>query len=468
MNPLALIFLLVCAGALLGVDRKWAPVPLLIGCTYMTMGQGINIGINLPVYRLLLLVGVLRVIVKQERLPGGLNTIDKLMIAWGLWTVFCSLFHDAKREGPVYASGMVFNQALPYFLIRIWCTDIEEVGDVIRIIALLLVPLAGEMLAEKLTGKNIFSVFGKVSFNVLIRDGKLRAQGPFGTPILAGTLGATCIPLFIGILKRHRTEAILGIAAGIFIVFSSASSGPVMSLMAGAGALMLWKWKSGVGILRKGLVVMYVLLSFVMAKPPYYLISRIDLSGGSTGWHRSFLIDRTILFFNEWWLFGTDKTRHWMPFQGIGADPNHTDITNYYIAFGVSSGLLGLGLVIWMMVMAYRWAGKVHDMRIDTRPDDSFMIWCMGASLFAHTVTGISVSYFDQTMLYFWLSVAVISSIYSVIQLEPATSGREDFEDDDEEEEEDPEAVARANAEWRRKLRERAASQSLGLPNKLP
>jgi hypothetical protein len=465
MNPLALLLFLACAIALLAVPRKWAPVPLLIGCTYMTMGQGINIGINLPVYRMLLLVGVLRVIVKQESLPGGLNLIDKLMIAWGVWTVFCSFFHDPTREGPIYASGMVFNQALPYFLIRSWCADIDEVGDVIRIIAILLIPLAAEMLVEKLTGKNSFAVFGKVSPYVLVRDGKLRAQGPFGTPILAGTLGATCIPLFIGILKRHRIEAMLGIGAGLFIVFSSASSGPVMSLMAGAGALMLWKWKAGVGIMRKGMVIMYILLSFVMAKPPYYLISRIDLSGGSTGWHRSFLIDQTIVYFKEWWLVGTDTTRHWMPMQGIGIDPNHTDITNYYIAFGASAGLLGMLLVIWMLVAAFRWVGRVHDARIEGNRDDGFMIWCLGACLFSHVVTGISVSYFDQTMLYYWLSVAVISSAYSTLSLRQDVPANSTWEDEDVEIVPDALAVAQANAEWRRKLWERAGTLPLGRPN---
>ena len=57
-------------------------------------------------------------------------------------------------------------------------------------------------------------------------------------------------------------------------------------------------------------------------------------------------------------------------------------------------------------------------LRIATRPDDSFMIWCFGACLFSHVVTGISVSYFDQSMMYLWLSVAVISSAYNVVLVE--------------------------------------------------
>lgn len=465
MNPLALIFLLVCAGALMGVDRKWAPVPLLLGCTYMTFGQGIHIGgISLPIYRLLLLVGVLRTIVKGEKLPGGLNLIDKMMMAWGGWAIFASFFHDMSRAGPVTVSGEVFNVALPYFLIRIWCTDLEEIGEVVVIIALLMVPIMFEMILEKVTHKNLFAIFGGVPENVVIREGKYRAQGPFRHPILAGTVGATCIPLFIGILKNHRTIATVGIVAGVFITFASASSGPVMSLLVAIFGMMMWRWKAWVKPMRYGAVLMYIALMFIMKKPPYFLISRIDLSGGSTGWHRSYLIHQTIAYFNEWWLFGTDETRHWMPLQGIGHDPHHTDITNYYIGFGVMGGFMAMLLVLLMMACAFKWVGKVHDQRIENHPEQSFMIWCVGATLFAHSVNSLSVAYFDQSMLYFWLSVAVISSIYSVIQLEPEANDRKYSEDDDEEEE-DPEAVARANAEWRRKLRERAASQPIGLPS---
>ncbi len=466
MNPVALIFFLVCAAALIAVPRKWAPVPLLIGCTYMTLGQGIELGsISLPVYRLLLLVGTIRVVTKGESLPGGLNLIDKLMIAWGAWMLFASFFHDPERAGPVTTAGAVFNQTLIYFLIRIWCADLEEVGDVIRIIALLLVPIAIEMIVEKLTGRNIFAVFGGVPDWVVIREGKLRAQGPFRHPILAGTVGATCVPLFIGILKRHRIAAMAGIAAGIVMVFASASSGPVMSLLACGGALLMWRFKAHLNKLRVGAVLLYVMLMFTMAKPPYYLISRIDISGGSTGWHRSFLIEQTFKHFSEWWLFGTDVTRHWMPMQGIAHDPQHTDITNYYIGFGVSGGLLALLLVIWMLLVAFKWVGQIHDNRLAQSPDQSFMIWCFGACLFSHAATSISVAYFDQSMLYFWLSVAVISSVYSILRL-GAGSGELDPEvmELDDETIDDAESVARANAEWRRRLWDRMASDAVGRP----
>jgi len=461
MNPLAVILFLVCALALLLVPRKWAAVPLLLGCTYMTLGQGIEIGpISLPVYRMLLIVGVVRVITKSESLPGGFNLIDKIMIWWGAWVVFASLFHDPERAGPIYACGLVFNQTLFYFLIRIWCTDLEEVGDVIRIVAFLLVPIALEMLIEKGTGKNSFGIFGGVPSWVVIREGSYRAQGPFRHPILAGTVGATCVPLFFGILSRHRIAASVGIVSGVVITFASASSGPLMSLLAAVGALMMWRFKGYAKNLRIGAVILYVLLMLTMAKPPYYLIARIDLSGGSTGWHRAFLIEQTIAYLSEWWLFGTDVTRHWMPMQGIANDPQHTDITNYYIGFGVTGGLVALILVVWMMGIAFRWVGQIHDALITDQPMQSFMIWCVGACLFSHAVTSLSVAYFDQSMLYFWLSVAVISSVYSIVRLNQVSSVSLEvgsiLGSEHRGVHEEAAALSIENSEWRRKLQVQA------------
>jgi 4-amino-4-deoxy-L-arabinose transferase-like glycosyltransferase len=277
-----------------------------------------------------------------------------------------------------------------------------------------MIPIALVMLLEKSTGKNVFSVFGGVPEKVLMREGRLRAQGPFRHPILAGTVGATCIPLFIGILRKHRLTALIGCGAGVLITLASASSGPVMSLIFGICGILLWKYKQHMKKLRMAAMLGYLALMLVMVRPPYYLISKIDISGGSTGWHRSFLIEQTFKHFSEWWLIGTDRTRHWMPNQGFASDPLHTDITNYYISFGVEAGFLSMMLVITMLCLGFRWVGRVHDEQIDENPDNAFMIWCFGACLFAHVTTGVSVSYFDQSMLFFWLSVAVISSVRSI------------------------------------------------------
>ena len=108
MNVTALIFLIVSVIAVVFLPRRWAPIPLLASCCYMTIGQGIDLGpVSLPVFRIVLAVGLVRVIVRRETIAGGINTIDKLMIAWAVWMVFASFFHDrVPGAGPVYRRAL--------------------------------------------------------------------------------------------------------------------------------------------------------------------------------------------------------------------------------------------------------------------------------------------------------------------------------------------------------------------------
>ena len=417
MNPLAILFFLLTAVTLWAVPRKYAPAPLLVGCCYMTIGQGIHLGpISLPIFRMLMAVGLLRVILKGEWIAGEFNKIDKLMIALAGWLLFASFFHSGKDgSGPVYILGLLFNLMLTYFLIRVWIQDLEGAAELVKIIAIMLIPLALVMIVEQMTAKNLFSVFGGVPENVLVREGKLRAQGPFRHPILAGTVGAVCVPLIVGIFRHNKPIATFGIISGVVIVMTSASSGPIMSLLAGIFALAMWKYRHLTRLMLSAAAAAYCALLFIMNRPPYFLISKIDISGGSTGWHRAFLIQQTFKYLPEWWLFGTDRTRHWMPNQGIGAFENHTDITNYYIAFGVMGGLAAMLLVIYLMIVAFRWVGAA---RMDLESEDSnrgFMVWAFGAGLFSHAATSVSVSYFDQSMMFFWINIAVISSVHSIM-----------------------------------------------------
>ena len=414
MNPVAAGFFLIVAIALFVVPRRWAPVPLLIGCCYMTMGQGIELGsISLPIYRMLLLVGIVRIMVKGESIQGPLNSIDKIVIAWAVWVFFASFFHVFEPgSGPNYAAGFIFNVVAVYFLIRIWCSNLEEAVGIVIVVAFLLAPIAAEMIMERITKINQFSIFGGVPYGVDLREGKYRAQGPFRHSILAGTVGATCLPLFIGIWKRNRSAAITGIISALVMVVTCASSGPVMSAMAGVCAVCMWKLRNLTKLARLAAVAVYIAFTIYTGEPGYYIMKRIDISGGSTGWHRARLIESAFNHLGDWWLFGTDYTRDWMD-TGVSFSPNHADITNYYLVFGVTGGLVAMLLVIAMLIVAFRWVGVLYRAHFDVLPSDSFMIWCLGAGMFAHATTSISVSYFDQSMVFFWMNLAVIGSVYS-------------------------------------------------------
>lgn len=422
MNVTALLFLIASATAAMVLPRKWVPIPLLASCCYMTIGQGIELGpISLPVYRIVLAVGLLRVIVRRETMAGGINTIDKLIIAWAGWMVFASFFHEWKPgSGPVYASGFVFNVTLVYFLTRVWCRDLSELMAVLRMVAWLLAPVAVAMLAEHTLERNFFGAFGGVSESVYVRDGAIRAQGPFAHPILAGTVGAVCLPLLIGIWRRYRISATVGMVACVAIVLASTSSGPLMSLFMGVFALLMWFFRPGLHVVRWAVIGAYVSAEILMTRPAYYLISKIDLTGSSTGWHRSKLIESAFEHLSEWWAFGTDHTGHWMPYTLDASVGQNADITNYYLFIGTIGGLPAMLLLIAIIWCAFVWVGESVRNAPAVLQEHRFTIWCLGAGLFAHAGTSLSVAYFDQSMMFFWLNIGVISSMYSVVAIAPA------------------------------------------------
>ncbi len=384
----------------------------LVGCCYMTAGEGIAIaGFNFPVFRLLLLLGVCRVIVGGNGLAGGMNRIDKLMMAWAVWVLFASLFHEwAPGSGPKYMAGAVFNVAGFYLMVRSFCHGEEDLEELFGILCWVLAPVALLMVVEQAIRYNLFSVFGGVPDVPTLRNGRFRAQGPFNHAILAGTVGGGCIPLVLATWKRNRARAIVGLVSCLIMVVACASSGPIMTTVFGAVAIGLWWKRNIVRLFVKMAIPAYIVLALVMERPPYYLISKIDLTGSSTGWHRSFLIEQTINHFNEWWLFGTDRTVHWMPSQGRISD-NHTDVTNQYIAFGVNGGLLSVLLFIGMVWAVFRVVGRIQS--IEGLPERSkFLFWAIGASLFAHVASGMSVSYFGQAQFFFWLPIVCLASFY--------------------------------------------------------
>ena len=67
-----------------------------------------------------------------------------------------------------------------------------------------------------------------------------------------------------------------------------------MTAIAGMGAVCVWRVRRHTRLLRWAAVVAYILLDIVMTRPAYYIVTRLDVTGSSTGWHRAKLIESAI------------------------------------------------------------------------------------------------------------------------------------------------------------------------------
>ena len=334
MNSISALFTLVASVYLCILPRRLAAIPLLLAATYMTRGQVLEIGpAHFTVLRILVVVGLLRALLKGEGIANGINTLDRMLILWSIFLLGSSVFHTS--DAWVFRAGIVWNDLGCYFLFRIFVQDWEDVRRMFKVLCVVLAPVAVLMLLEKSLGYNFFSILGGVEEVPALRNGHFRAEGPFSHPILAGTVGATCFPMALYLWKSHRKYALVGLFSGAGIVFASTSSGPIMMELFILLGLVLWRVRKHLTTIRWFALMAVLVLDAIMKDPVYFLIARIDIAGGSTGWHRAQLIRSSIEHLDEWWLAGTDYTRHWMP-TGIYANEMHTDITNHVLAMGVS------------------------------------------------------------------------------------------------------------------------------------
>jgi hypothetical protein len=156
---------------------------------------------------------------------------------------------------------------------------------------------------------------------------------------------------------------------------------------------------------RWGVVLTLIALHIVMHGPVWSLIEKIDISGGSSSYHRYMLIDQCIRHFGDWWFIGVKDTSVW------GWDM--WDTANQYVGTCDNSGLLPFLLFVAVLVYGFKCLGRARRAAGKDKQRALF-IWALGAALFANLVAFMGISYFDQTMVAWYSLLAAISAVAAV------------------------------------------------------
>jgi hypothetical protein len=407
-NHIALVFTVLLGLVVLGLTRRQAVIPFLFGAIFLPIGTPLLIGsLNFYPFRILILFAWLRLVSRREFRLGKLEAVDKLVLVWVAVSVIMYTLLWGTGAAFQNGLGMAFDALGTYFFFRCTIRDMEGAKLAARALAVIAVLVAVSVIVERTTSRNVFYVLGGVQEFTEIRDGSLRCQGPFGHSILAGTFGATLLPIFMA-LWRHATSrkwALAGIAASIVIVINSHSSGPVLTLFAGLGAMFLWPLRRQMRLVRWAIVVIIVGLHMVMKAPVWALIARVSVFGSSSGDHRYRLLDAFINNFSEWWLMGTQ--RHWEWGWVL------SDASNNYVRIGINGGLLPLILFVCLIVASFKAVGHVLHNAEDRKVQR--FAWALGVALFAHLVAFFGVNYWDQMLLVWYLQLAIIACVASTL-----------------------------------------------------
>lgn len=400
IHPLGLVALGLASVLILTLPRRLMLWPVLaIGCFVASAQRIVVFNMDWTILRLTLLVAAVRCLL----LYGGKanrprwHRIDTWLALW----LVCGITFYFIRE-PTSATlnnrlGWAFEYAAAYAVFRFAVRSWGDLKSLCLAATVIVFPVSLAFINEQLTQYNIFHIFGGVREITWIRDGRLRCQGAYSHPILAGTYWAVLLPFIASQFwtkdSTRRLLALLGAVCALIVVVTCASSGPVMSaLMAmfGGGMVLLRRWLRQ---LLAAFAFMLVFLHLSMKAPVWHLISRIDIVGGSTGWHRYNLFDQWIRNFDNWFLVGTSSTQTW------AARPV-TDITNQYVLEAIRGGLLTLVMFIGMITATYLAVGRAAKITERFGQKAEFaMVWAIGAAMFVHTVSFFGVSYFGQILL---------------------------------------------------------------------
>lgn len=429
LHPLGLVAIGVLGLLMLLLPRRYAMIPFIIMVCFMSPAQRIVVlTLDFTLIRVIVLFGWLRIVLRGEGRDFTWQTLDKVVMLWAFSGTIAMILLHGTIGVFIYRLGLMFDAAGMYFLFRILIRDWKDIETIATSIVVISIPLVGAFLLEKYTGRNIFSIFGGVPEYTLVRNGVRRCQGAFAHPILAGSFWAALLPI-IGALWFHndwrRILAPIGITASLIIIWTCGSTTPLAAVVLGVLVVMLYPIRKQLIWIRWGGVAGLFLLHIVMTSPVWHLLARIELTKGSNGWYRYKLIDDFIRHFSEWWLVGTKSTKHWWEWGS-------NDVTNQYVLEGVTGGLLTLVLFILSIVIAFRCIGR-FEACVGTSQTKRAMAWALGVSLFIHCVIFIGVSYFGQSMMLWYLMLAMVGSLSalhavhsqrSILQARDIHSGR--------------------------------------------
>lgn len=402
-TPLAVLVLLVAIVLILALPRKYAFVPFLIAALLVPLHVVLLIGsLHFNATRILVLVGWLRLLIRHDRFPGRLQWIDKIILCSALCSAIAYSLLWQDFGALLNRMGLLVTTMGTYFLLRFLIRDREDVVRAIKTLAVVVIVIAPLMLYEHTSSANPFWLLGAPEITNL-RDGHVRAQGPFGHAIVAGTFAAVLLPLFVGLCflrPRARLLAAVAVISATIMVFTSGSSTPVLTCAAVAVGLALWPARKSLRTIRWGFVIFLLLAQLVMQSPVWFLMTRASGVMGGSGWHRSMLVDNFVRHFSDWWLIGTRANPDW--------GWSMWDVDNAYVGAGLSGGLLSFILFIAVIVDAFKVVGRARKLA-EKYPSDLRLIWALGVALFANTVAYFGIVYFDQAVVAWYALLAMIA-----------------------------------------------------------
>jgi hypothetical protein len=406
VHPLVAVAMLIAIGMILALPRKKAVIPFLLAFFTIPVGQVLVLGgVHFTMLQILVLtvlgrMAAFRGTASDKRFGGGFNALDKVVVMWSLVALIVFALQFRDMQAVIKGLGDLVVTLGSYLAIRFLIPDRDTVVRAVKVLAVVCVIQGVFMVSEQFTHENFFHSFGANQPD--LREGHIRSEGSMGT-LYAGAFAGVSIPLFLWLWteKKLRIAAYAGLAGATAMVFASHASTSWMAFGASLGGIAFWPLRKQMRLVRWGLVALLVALHLVMHGPVWSLIEKIDLTGGSSSYHRYMLVDNCIRHFGDWWLLGCRNYGDW------GFDM--WDLCNQFVVNALTGGLITLVLYLVIFTRSFRAIGLARKrVRADRRQE--WLFWCLGSALFANVVAHFGINYMSHLIMCLFLLLACISA----------------------------------------------------------
>jgi hypothetical protein len=405
LHPLVAVAILISVGLILAFPRKKAITPFLLAFFTIPVGQVLVLGgVHFTMLQILILTVLARMAAfrgsdSEKRFAGGFNALDKVVVLWTLVSLIIFALQFMDMQAVIKGLGDLVVSLGGYLAVRFLIPDREAVRRTVKVLAMVCVIQGIFMVSEQFTHQNVFNCFG--ANQPTIREGHIRSEGALGT-LYGGTFAGVLIPLFLWLWteKKSRMAAYAGLAGATAMVFASHASTSWMAYGASLMGLGFWPLRKRMLLVRWGLVAILVALHLSMQGPVWSLIAKIDLTGGSSSYHRYYLVDNCIRHFGDWWLLGFKNYGDW------GFDM--WDLCNQFVVAALTGGLITLVLYITIFKRSFRAIGTARK-RVDGHRGQEWLLWCLGSALFANVVAHFGINYMVHLLMCLFSLLACIS-----------------------------------------------------------
>jgi len=409
VHPLVALGMLIAVVLILTIPRKKAIAPFLLAFFTIPMGQVLVLAdVHFTMHQILILTVLARIAAfrgssSEGRFAGGFNALDRMVALWSLSALVIFSIQWMDMQALIRSLGDLIQTLGGYVAVRFLIPDREALWRTVKVLAPICAIQGAFMVSEQFTHINVFGYLGGgVSIAATTREGHIRSDGAMGS-LYGGVFAGASIPLFLWLWEegKSRLAACAGLAGATAMVIAGHASTAWMAYAGSILGICLWPLRKGMRLVRWGIVASLVGLHLVMHGPVWSLIEHIDVTGGSSSFHRYMLVDNCIRHFGDWWLLGYRYYNEW------GWDMY--DLCDEFVGVALTGGLVTLVCFIAIYSRSFGAIGTARKQVSGDRGQEWFF-WCLGSSLFAYVVASFGIGY-NSHLLMAWFSLLACISV---------------------------------------------------------